>query len=683
MPKQPPPPLPKPETRFPPKAPSAFTRTIMPWVWGISTVLTLLILLADGALISPVGLFAVTFLAGLGPVLRIHILHANQVVIFDDRNRILTIEDFYSKVIRFWQPSKDLILSYDDINTITFRRHSLVIGTRNKDIPEINLVKAYPDFKEIEERIDRLVAHNKLHPPPEATPITPSIPMLRETPRRKRLVVDQWLHIYFPPGEALVALDIEKAYHALASPLWDLWRARVMPPLSIQITQSIHRTYLESLPILALTLFFPLVGARLVGLRKTWIKTDYYFYWGRDNILEYWIGASTLSTPPAPIPFWDMTPHPSNRPIYQAIHTIIEAHLSWRLKNTEWLYSGIVMHTAAQLFGEVNPDTLTCLTDNTHIHEATAKNPSASRLEQCILNARSYWCVRYLLLEFEQPFKDWVNASEKIPLAQFLAEHLKVNEDNASETLKARAYKAFAHLQNHTSKTGPSLHDLLNTSTPNATPPEQIKTVTTSEVCVTLPTSKDGILEGAPLTLAANHPLKGTLRLECSRGPLNEKEFEHPGFFDATLDFEHQEHTLRYHGLISVRELWAPNGTAATRENPDFKSELGQVEGMMDDRADWYYMLPDGQKHSNPLKYTGCHFRVTIDEDALNVQCKYYDQNPDIADYVTIYYSRPLAELLFRNDTLVMLDADGNPEDYSLYDTDVMTLTRPPKEALK
>ena len=74
---------------------------------------------------------------------------------------------------------------------------------------------------------------------------------------------------------------------------------------------------------------------------------------------------------------------------------------------------------------------------------------------------------------------------------------------------------------------------------------------------------------------------------------------------------------------------------------------------------------------------------MTIDEDALNVQCKYYDQNPDIADYVTIYYSRPLAELLFRNDTLVMLDADGNPEDYSLYDTDVMTLTRPPKEALK
>ena len=52
---------------------------------------------------------------------------------------------------------------------------------------------------------------------------------------------------------------------------------------------------------------------------------------------------------------------------------------------------------------------------------------------------------------------------------------------------------------------------------------------------------------------------------------------------------------------------------------------------------------------------------------SLRVRCQYYDQNPDVAGMVTIYYSRPFEELLLLKDTKIYLDERGQVEDFHLH----------------
>jgi hypothetical protein len=156
--------------------------------------------------------------------------------------------------------------------------------------------------------------------------------------------------------------------------------------------------------------------------------------------------------------------------------------------------------------------------------------------------------------------------------------------------------------------------------------------------------------------------------------PLGIPEYDHPSFIAATFDFPFKGRSLRYTGFIWQWDLWAPTGTHVQTERSDFVDEIGQLDGMMDARKDWSYVLPDGRTHTNRLKYTSCHFWIMAEPSSLLVRCEYYDQNPDIAGMVTIFYCRPLAELLLLKDTKVSHDSAGNPEDFDLHGGDTITL---------
>ncbi len=170
--------------------------------------------------------------------------------------------------------------------------------------------------------------------------------------------------------------------------------------------------------------------------------------------------------------------------------------------------------------------------------------------------------------------------------------------------------------------------------------------------------------------------VSGTLRLETFDGPLGIREYDNASFLRADFAFTHDGQIYQYSGIISPWDLWAPNGTGVAKEQSGFRDETGQLDGMMDGRDDWEYILPDGSTHSNRLKYTSCHFWVMVKPSALDVKCKYYVHNSNIADYVTIFYSRSLADLLLLKDTSVFNDAEGKPEDYSLHDGETITLKK-------
>ena len=195
-----------------------------------------------------------------------------------------------------------------------------------------------------------------------------------------------------------------------------------------------------------------------------------------------------------------------------------------------------------------------------------------------------------------------------------------------------------------------------------------------TQVSITLPNELSASFGGYPVVLDAGTVLAGDLTLELSDGPLGIREYEHPHFVLATFDFSVDGRDLRSTGFISQWDLWAPTGTQVRTECPDFRAHIGQLDGMMDDRDDWAYVLPDGTTHANRLKYTACKFWVMAQPSSLLVRCEYYDQNPDIAGMVTIYYTRPLKELLLLKDTKVYRDSDGNPEDFALHGGKTVTL---------
>ena len=196
----------------------------------------------------------------------------------------------------------------------------------------------------------------------------------------------------------------------------------------------------------------------------------------------------------------------------------------------------------------------------------------------------------------------------------------------------------------------------------------------TTSVKLILPTERQATCEGSPILLPASKELLGSLTLQPSDGPHDIREYDHPHYVEASFDFQLEDRQFRYTGLITQRDLWARNGTRVTMNQSEFRDDIGQIDGMMDDREDWFYVLPDGRTHSNRLKYTGCNFGVMVQPTALLVRCQYYDQNPDVTGMVTIYYTRPLEELLLLKDTKFFYDANGVLEDFSLRDGETITL---------
>lgn len=196
--------------------------------------------------------------------------------------------------------------------------------------------------------------------------------------------------------------------------------------------------------------------------------------------------------------------------------------------------------------------------------------------------------------------------------------------------------------------------------------------MTTSTVSLLLPHDRHARCGNDEIILPAATELSGQLSLEPSDGPFGIREYEHPSYVATTFEFAGR--SFRNRGLLSAFHLWAPNGTPVQLEAPDYQEQLGPIEGMMDDREDWWYLLPDGTKHTNRLKYTSCQFGIMLQPSSLLVRCRYYDQNPDIASYLTIFYSRNLADLLLLKDTRLCLDASGNLEDFILNGGETITL---------
>lgn len=213
---------------------------------------------------------------------------------------------------------------------------------------------------------------------------------------------------------------------------------------------------------------------------------------------------------------------------------------------------------------------------------------------------------------------------------------------------------------------------------PVEVPPEEPAPAkaTSREVTFILPEEREATCGEKSILLSGGIEVSGTLTLKAADGPLGVREYDHPSFLSADLVFGFDGQTYRYTGLVSQWDLWAPNGTRVVKAKPDFRDEAGQLDGMMDGRDDWHYVLPDGSTHANRLKYTSCQFWLAVQSSSLDVKCRYYDQNSDIADYVTIFYTRPLAELLLLRDTRVFHDAEGIPEDFSLHDGETITLEK-------
>lgn len=195
------------------------------------------------------------------------------------------------------------------------------------------------------------------------------------------------------------------------------------------------------------------------------------------------------------------------------------------------------------------------------------------------------------------------------------------------------------------------------------------------KVTFTLPDEREAYCGEQIILLPQGAEVTGVLELRPSNGPLGIHDSENP-FLSAELVFTWNGQKYLYSGFISQWDLWAPNGTRVATEQPEFRDDIGQLDGMMDGREDWGYVLPDGSTHANRLKYTSCQFWVMVQQASLAVKCRYYDQNSEIANYVTIFYTRHLAELLLLRDTRIFRDAEGKPEDFCLHDGETITLKR-------
>ena len=191
-----------------------------------------------------------------------------------------------------------------------------------------------------------------------------------------------------------------------------------------------------------------------------------------------------------------------------------------------------------------------------------------------------------------------------------------------------------------------------------------------------LPKQREVIAGDTSISIKQHTHLTGDLTLKASDGPLGIREYENPSYLQVIFDFEVDGMPLRYSGIITQWNLWAPSGSRVQIEYTNFEEQIGPIEGMMDMREDWSYILPNGKTHTNRLKYTSCKFWVMLLPASFMVRCDYFDQNPEIADMRTIFYSRPFEELILLKDTKIFLDENGIPEDYDPHSGDSITLLK-------
>lgn len=198
-----------------------------------------------------------------------------------------------------------------------------------------------------------------------------------------------------------------------------------------------------------------------------------------------------------------------------------------------------------------------------------------------------------------------------------------------------------------------------------------------SQVTVSLTEQRHGTCNGEAIRFPEGTVLPGELTLEPTDGPWGIREYEQPQYFLGTFDFTFEGRCLRYSGLVTQWNLWAPSGTQVQTERTEFVDQAGRIDGMMDDREDWSYVLPDGRTHRIRLKYTSCRFWIMAQPSSLLIKCQYYDPNPILPStkgMVTIFYSRPFGELLLLKDTKLLLDPQGNLSDFVLHGGATMTL---------
>lgn len=195
-------------------------------------------------------------------------------------------------------------------------------------------------------------------------------------------------------------------------------------------------------------------------------------------------------------------------------------------------------------------------------------------------------------------------------------------------------------------------------------------------VDLTVKTPRTLCLRQTKFSLETGQQVSGKLSFNPSDGPLGESAYEYPEFLECTFDFQLNGCDYTNTSVLTKWHLWAPDGTTVRKSNGSFQSECGTLASVIDDRRDWYYILPNGEEHHNRLKYTSCYFEIMVQRTSLLVKCRYYDQNSDICDFVTILYERDLDELLLLRDHKYDYDAEGNIEDVEWNQGDGITINR-------
>lgn len=172
-----------------------------------------------------------------------------------------------------------------------------------------------------------------------------------------------------------------------------------------------------------------------------------------------------------------------------------------------------------------------------------------------------------------------------------------------------------------------------------------------------------GLVDGKPVSIPQGLVLKGTVDFSLSDGPMKQREWENPSWLESEFRFEFEGRRYIHRGSVSHFALWAPRGIQTIARPANFCSAAGTLDGMVDGRDDWFYLKPDGSRHANRLKYTGFHVDIMPAKNELVVQCRYYDQNPEISGYVTIYYPLRYPMVVLRNDHVLSKDASGAVEE--------------------
>ena len=150
---------------------------------------------------------------------------------------------------------------------------------------------------------------------------------------------------------------------------------------------------------------------------------------------------------------------------------------------------------------------------------------------------------------------------------------------------------------------------------------------------------------GESFNFPAGSELPGSLSMVPTLGPHGVREYEHPHMVDVSFEFRYNQNLRRYRGLLSQFDLWFASGARVERNNANFAADLGPIDGMMDDREDCSYILPDGRVHTFRLKYCGCTFDIMLQDDGFLIRCRYHDLTA--GTNLIIYYPKKFTDFIF------------------------------------